>query len=136
MAEKKSKAEKKESPFLELKGFLSFLILHEISLRRLCGEDLAKKIGKRKGSTLTPGTIYPALKKLRNKRLVRYRRDGRKKFYELTEAGEKELDILYKLFSKYFYGLKHFIRRDIKKSESKSKKSPGKRKNVKKKSNK
>lgn len=107
----------KESPYLELKGFLSFIILHEISLRRMCGEDLAKRIGKRKGSTLTPGTIYPALKNLRNKRLVRYRRDGRKKYYELTETGQEELKLLYVLFSKYFYGLKQFIKRVVKKKQ-------------------
>jgi len=102
------------SKYLELKGFLSFLILHEVGSKGLCGEDLAKKIGKRKGVVLTPGTIYPALKKLRNQRLVKYRRFGRKKVYTLTEIGETELKSLYKLFSKYFYGLKHIIKREVK----------------------
>ncbi len=101
-----------ESEYLELKGFLSFLILHEVSLKKLCGEDLAKKIGRRKSSMLTPGTIYPALKKLRSQKLVKFRKDGRKKMYELTELGNNELQLLYKLFSNYFYGLKHFIKRE------------------------
>lgn len=114
MAERRRAAGKKksESMYLELKGFLSFLILHEINQKMLCGDDLSKKIGRRKGSNLTPGTIYPALKKLRNKKLVKFKRDGRKKLYYLTENGTNELKLLYKLFSNYFYGLKHMIKRE------------------------
>ncbi len=94
---------------LEFKGFLSFLILHELKSKALCGEDLAKKIGKRRGSTLTPGTIYPALKELRKRKLVRYRRFGRKKIYSLRDEGKDELERLYNQFSRYFWGLKRII---------------------------
>lgn len=109
----KSISSKKEvrSDYFEFKGFLSFLVLHELSLENLTGEDLAKKIGSRKGTVLTPGTIYPALKKLRLQKLIRYKRDGRKKVYSLTDLGRGELDNLYILFSRYFYGLKKFIKR-------------------------
>jgi PadR family transcriptional regulator, regulatory protein PadR len=108
-------------PLLELKGFLSFLILHELDKKSLCGEDLAKKIGRRKGGEqLTPGTIYPALKELREQGLVSFVQFGRKKMYSLTPEGKKELKHLYKLFSSYFQGLKHFIkpvRRPLKKTK-------------------
>ena len=107
----KSSNDNNESEYMELKGFLSFLILHEVGQKRLCGEDLAKKIGRRKGAMLTPGTIYPALKKLRKKKLVKYVRFGRKKVYNLTPEGENEMKLLYKMFSNYFYGLKHIIKR-------------------------
>ena len=100
---------KQKSEYLELKGFLSFLILHELKTKSLCGEDLAKKIGSRKGGELTPGTIYPALKKLRRQKLIKYKRFGRKKMYTLTEEGIKEIKFLYRLFARYFYGLKQFI---------------------------
>ncbi len=103
---------KKENSILKLKGFLSFLILHELRGEKLCGEDLALRIGRRKGSVLTPGTIYPALKKLHKKGLVKYRKDGRKKYYKLTEKGEDELESSYKKFSNYFYGLKNKIKRE------------------------
>ena len=104
------------SELFDLKGFLSFLILHELGKKSLCGEDLAKKIGRRKGSTqLTPGTIYPALKTLRGLKLVKYKQFGRKKMYSLTPDGQKELDQLYKDFSVYFYGLKSHIKRPKKK---------------------
>lgn len=100
------------SELLEFKGFLSFLILHEISYRPLAGDDLAKKIGARKGGMLTPGTIYPALKKLRQKKLVTFKQIGRKKLYSLTKKGQNELEKQYFLFSKYFFGLKNKIRRE------------------------
>ena len=101
------------SDYLELKGFLSFLILHELNLKSLCGDELSKAIGKRRNCTLTPGTIYPALKRLRRKKLIAYRRQGRKKVYSLTDDGNEEIEHLYGLFSTYFYGLKNKIVRHV-----------------------
>lgn len=97
------------APKLEFKGFLSFLILHELSKEAMFGEQLADRIGARRGETLTPGTIYPALKRLRKEKLVSYRREGRLKIYRLTDAGQGELKLLYKLFGTYFKGLRSKI---------------------------
>lgn len=94
---------------IEFKGFLSFLILHELSKKRLYGEELAEKIGARKKQKLTPGTIYPALERLRKEKLVTRRREGRKKYYTLTKRGEEELQEQYQLFGQYFKGLKSKI---------------------------
>jgi DNA-binding PadR family transcriptional regulator len=94
----------------EFKGFLSFLILHELDQKPLSGEDLAKKIGKRKGSQLTPGTIYPTLKRLRKLHLVKYKRFGRRKVYELTPDGKKELKSTYRIVGTYFQGLSRFLK--------------------------
>jgi len=66
-------------------------------------------IGKRKGVVLTPGTIYPALKRLRRQKLVKYRRDGRKKLYFLTPSGLKELKALYNMLGGLFHGLRSKI---------------------------
>lgn len=96
---------------LEFKGFLSFLILHELKQHSLCGDELAEKIGRRKGAKLTPGTIYPTLKHLRKLKYVRYKKDGRKKYYSLREEGESALEDLYDKFAKYFWGLKGIITR-------------------------
>lgn len=96
----------KKQPKLEFKGFLSFLILHEIGKESLYGEELALHIGKRRGEPLTPGTIYPALKRLHKEKLVTRRKDGRKKNYTLTAPGKAELKLLYTLFGRYFIGLK------------------------------
>lgn len=103
---------------IEFKGLLSFLILHELSKKSLCGEDLAKKIGRRKGSQLTPGTIYPALKNLRELGLISFDQFGRKKMYSLTPKGKRELLKQYKQFSTYFYGLKSYIKRPKAKTKS------------------
>jgi DNA-binding PadR family transcriptional regulator len=123
MSKKVTSAED-SSDYLELKGFLSFLILHELNLKSLCGDELSKAIGKRRNCTLTPGTIYPALKRLRRKKLIANRRQGRKKVYSLTDSGSKEIEHLYGLFSTYFYGLKNKIVRSVpKKREGKKSKS-------------
>ena len=110
------KNQSRKETHIEFKGLLSFLILHELSAKMLAGEDLAKKIGKRKGSTLTPGTIYPALKKLKNNKLVKFVKKGRRKEYYLTDNGKKDLELSYELFSKYFFGLKNKIKREKKQS--------------------
>ena len=105
------KANKKLVPkFVELKGFLSFFILHELGNTPLSGDELARIIGERRSGTLTPGTIYPALKRLRRQKLVSYRRIGRKKVYSLTDLGKSELKALYSVFSGFFTGLKSKIK--------------------------
>lgn len=92
--------------YIDLKGFLSFQIMYHINKRGLCGDDLALIIGGKKGKKLTPGTIYPALKFLREKRLVTYRRYGRKKIYKLTKKGLRELRTTKKLFKRIIKDIK------------------------------
>lgn len=92
-----------ESPkVISLKGFLAFQILHELAKSKLCGDELADIIGSKKGSKLTPGTIYPALKFLRKKKLIHHKKAGRKKIYTITESGEKEYKIVRENFLKIF----------------------------------
>lgn len=110
--EKSVKKPQKSVPkYIELKGFLSFFILHELSKKDHSGDELAKLIGERKGANLTPGTIYPALKRLRRQKLIQYKRNGRKKMYSLTVNGSKELKSLYLLFEDMFFGLKSRLKR-------------------------
>lgn len=87
---------------LHLKGFLTLKILHALGKKRLCGDELALVIGQRIGKKLTPGTIYPALKFLRKKKLVTNKRFGRKKLYDLTEEGKKEYALYKRAFRKVF----------------------------------
>jgi DNA-binding PadR family transcriptional regulator len=106
----KKKPKKPVPRYIELKGFLSFFILHELGRKQASGDDLARMIGVRRNTVLTPGTIYPALKRLRRQKLVQYRRNGRRKLYFLTDSGKKELASLYVVFSDFFSGLKKRIR--------------------------
>ena len=80
----------KRPKYVDLKGLLSFQILHELERKKLHGDKLAEIIGKRKGSKLTPGTIYPALKKLRKLKLIQHKKKGRIKTYSITQKGKKE----------------------------------------------
>lgn len=76
--------------YIDLRGLLSFQILHEIRRKPRFGDELANIIGNRKGSKLTPGTIYPALKRLRELKLIKATKIGRRVVYKLTEKGKKE----------------------------------------------
>ena len=88
--------------FVSLKGFLSFEILHLLSKKRFCGDELAVLIGEKKLGKLTPGTIYPALKTLRKNKLIYYNQEGRKKIYKLTRKGNEEYKTVKKNFRKIY----------------------------------
>lgn len=110
--EKTVKRPQKLTPkYIELKGFLSFFILHELNKKDHSGDELSRIIGERKGANLTAGTIYPALKRLRRQKLIQYKRNGRKKVYSLTVNGSRELKALYILFEGMFFGLKSRLKR-------------------------
>jgi len=88
--------------YIEFKGFLTLHILHLIKKKKVCGDDIAEIIGSKKGNKLTPGTIYPALKYLRENKLIKYKQVGRKKNYTLTKKGNEEYKIIKRIFKKMF----------------------------------
>ncbi len=91
---------------LDLRGFLSFQILSELRKGKRCGDELAASIGRKKGAKLTPGTIYPALKKLKKAKLIfSCKREGRKKHYEITKNGKREYNLTKKIVKKMFRGI-------------------------------
>ncbi len=106
---------------LEQKGFLMLQILHHLNKKRLCGDELAALIGGKRGSKLTPGTIYPALKFLKKKKLVRQFRAGRKKLYELTSEGKEEYKLSRGLFRKMFRDILGMPRKPSSKKKAKKK---------------
>jgi len=83
----------------EMKGFLSFLILWLISKKKRTGSEIALELEERKGSKPSPGTIYPALKDLKDKGLIAV---NESKAYTLTAKGKKELDTALNTFFKTF----------------------------------
>lgn len=83
----------------DMKGFLSFLILWLVNKKSMTGAELALELEKRKGSKPSPGTIYPALKYLKDKKLLSVDENKR---YSLTKKGNKELEILIKIFFETF----------------------------------
>lgn len=83
----------------DMRGLLTFQILWELGKESLSGQQIAEKIAHRRGTKPTPGTIYPAIKDLREEGLIEGDQDGREIFYTLTESGEKAREES----ARYFY---------------------------------
>ncbi len=86
----------------DMRGFLSFLILFLLSKRSMHGQGIAEEIGKRKGTKPSPGTIYPALKGLREDGFIREKKEGKTITYSLTPEGRKALKAAKQLFCRTF----------------------------------
>ncbi len=74
------------------------------------GQQIAERIEIRRGSKPTAGTIYPALKVLKNDKLIKGRKDGRQIVYSLTSKGKKGLAEA----SRYFHQAFGDIAEDVK----------------------
>jgi len=64
------------------------------------GAEITREFEKRRGTKPSPGTIYPALKELKNKDLISV---DDSKTYSLTTRGEIELKSACKFFCRIFY---------------------------------
>ncbi len=73
----------------DMRGLLSFTILWLLTKRDMYGQELAEELGEMRGIKPNPGTLYPALRELEKRGLVDTRKEGRKKYYVLTDAGRK-----------------------------------------------
>ena len=90
----------------DMRGMLGFLILFLLSKEPMHGQALADEIAKRKGEKPSPGTIYPALKNLREAGFIREEnKDGKTIVYSLTPRGEGALKIAKRRFTRTFLGL-------------------------------
>src|SRR3989338_5661030 len=87
----------------EMKGFLSFLVLHLINRQDMSGEDIRQEIEKRKGTKPSPGTVYPVLKTLNENGWIEELKDsGKEKKYKITIKGKKEVEIATEKFLAMF----------------------------------
>ena len=84
------------------KGFLSFLILWLVSRKSMTGVEIALELEKRKGKKPSPGTIYPVLKNMKEKKLLLI---DEKKSYILSEKGKKSLEAHLNAFIKTFHDI-------------------------------
>ena len=89
--------------FIDMKGLLSFQIMWELGKRSMCGEELIEELGKRRANTPSPGTLYPALNKLKRRDLVESERDDKRVIYSATVKGKKDLELAVRYF-KAVYG--------------------------------
>jgi DNA-binding transcriptional ArsR family regulator len=89
----------------DMRGMLSFLILFLLSKKPMHGQELAQELGKRKGEKPSPGTIYPALKALKQAGLITEKKSGKTITYSLTEDGEDVLKEARRRFCRTFIGV-------------------------------
>ena len=89
----------------DMRGLLGFLILFLLSKKNMHGQELADEIAKRRGDKPSPGTIYPALKGLKEAGFLDEDKVGKTITYELTPRGKKALSIAKKRFTKTFLGV-------------------------------
>jgi PadR family transcriptional regulator, regulatory protein PadR len=97
-----------------MRGMLGFLILFLLSKEPMHGQALADEIAKRKGEKPSPGTIYPALKNLREAGFIKEEekgegedknKDGKVIVYSLTPRGVGALKIAKRRFTRTFLGI-------------------------------
>ena len=92
----------KDSYCCDMRGMLSFLILFLLSKKPMHGQELTEEIGKRKGGRPSPGTIYPALKSLKDNGLIKEHKEGKTLVYSLTDQGKKVLKVSKQQFIRTF----------------------------------
>lgn len=89
-------------PCCDMRGFLSFLILFLLSKKSMNGQEISRELERRKGDKPSPGTIYPALKSLKDHSLIKEQKDGKTIVYTLTDEGKKVLKISKQQFIRTF----------------------------------
>ena len=91
----------------DMRGMLGFLILFLLSKKPMHGQELADEIARRKeGEKPSPGTIYPALKGLREMGFITSEeKEGKTIIYTLTERGKNALRIFKRRFIRTFLGV-------------------------------
>ncbi|HYY65694.1 MAG TPA: PadR family transcriptional regulator [Nitrososphaeraceae archaeon] len=91
----------------DMRGMLGFLILFLLSKKPMHGQELAEEIARRKGEKPSPGTIYPALKSLREMGFIisSDEKESKTIVYTLTERGKNALRISKRRFIRTFLGV-------------------------------
>ncbi len=90
----------------DMRGMLGFLILFLLSKKPMHGQEIAEEIARRKGERPSPGTIYPALKNLRQMGFILSdEKEGKTIVYSLTDRGKNALRISKRRFIRTFLGV-------------------------------
>ncbi len=91
----------------DMRGMLGFLILFLVSKKPMHGKEIADEITKRKGEKPSPGTLYPAIKNLREAGFLDEKKEGKAITYTLTPSGKKPLLLQKESFVKYSWEFFH-----------------------------
>jgi PadR family transcriptional regulator PadR len=86
----------------DMRGLLGFLVLFLVSKKPMHGQEIANELAIRRGEKPSPGTIYPALKALKDAGFLSEEKEGKTIIYKLTSKGENALEIANKRFMRTF----------------------------------
>ncbi|MDE1761577.1 MAG: PadR family transcriptional regulator [Candidatus Micrarchaeota archaeon] len=75
----------------DMRGMLSFQIMWLLSRKPMHGEELARELEKRRGEKPKAGTIYPALKEMSSRGLIKGAKEGKIIVYSLTPQGKRSV---------------------------------------------
>jgi len=86
---------------IKITNMAKFYTLCLLSENPVHGYEIIKEVGKRIGSKISPGQIYPFLKKLKEENLIKISETGNreKKQYMFTSKGRKFTDSLLSKFA-------------------------------------
>ncbi len=86
----------------DMRGMLSFLILFMLNKKPMHGQQITDELAKRKGTRPSPGTVYPALKALKEAGFLKETKHGKNIVYSLTPDGKKALHTAKEQFCRTF----------------------------------
>ena len=75
----------------DMRGLLSFQIMWLLTREPMHGEEIAEEIAKRRGNKPKAGTLYPALKELKEKEMIHGEKQGKIIVYTLTTEGRRDI---------------------------------------------
>ena len=97
------KSSHKENDYCcDMRGMLSFLILFLLAKKSMHGQALAFELEQRKGVRPSPGTLYPALKSLKQEGLINEIQIGRNINLAITSKGRNVLHVAKLKFCRIF----------------------------------
>ena len=103
-----------------VKTTLDLVVLAILNGRPMYGYKIMADIHKEFGVLLSPGSLYPLLHLLEEKKLVESRVESGKKVYEATNEGRKRLQNAFAAFRLSMNHLENFVKRNGKDSANDS----------------
>lgn len=95
-----------ERKFSEIElGLLQMQILWVLSRKPTHGYELMKMLNEMKKTKVTQGTLYPALRALEERGLIKGHEEERKQVYSITPKGSRVMIDSCMDFSKTFFGI-------------------------------
>ena len=89
----------------DMRGLLGFLILFLLSKSSMHGQQITEELARRRGDRPSPGTVYPALRTLRDAGFLIEEKKGKTINYSLTPRGKNALEIARRKFTRTFIGV-------------------------------